>query len=273
MNREERTPSGDRLERHLDRLGEGLRSGLGAREETFVTRFSARLALRETSAADVVPVGRATPRWRVWLAAAALLGMIAGGTSWYLAGPGRPAGELVFARNGVLVDGVAASGARLEAGSVLSTAKGSGALVALDSERARLYLAENTRVVVDSARHLRLLAGALWIEVERGHGEFAVDFGEGTVTVLGTAFATARYPESASVFLARGAVRVEAGSSAVELEPATEATVRGDQRLDVTRHSPTSPPAWASLLFTGYEAAYTERYFPSAVPESGRSRP
>lgn len=120
------------------------------------------------------------------------------------------------------------------------------------ADGSQVQLGPDSAIAVDYAkgqRHVRLLAGQAWFEVERDpDAPFRVQSGDVRTTVLGTGFDVRQIGDTTSVAVAHGRVRVLdqgiAPSTARELTAGHWVRIDGDHLVEDGRSNPALVGAW-----------------------------
>lgn len=108
-------------------------------------------------------------------------------------------------------------GAQVYLGDMIRTEPSSSVGLALE-ETNRVYLNESTEVRVEGVRLVHHNLGEVWLDIEKGHGEFEVETRGADVLVLGTAFGIQYKDDEVLVPVARGRVRLLTKGGTIDLE-------------------------------------------------------
>ncbi len=179
-------------------------------------------------------------------------------------------GAIVFQNGSVIVKNSGGEQGKLGEGSLISSGPDGDAILALDSDRIKVFLNHGTEVSVQTASAIRVDKGEVWVRVRPDSGFFGIETPHGFVHVQGTIFGVVVSEKKTAIEIAAGKVLVGTGQKQTcSLTPGTAAILSMDSNVPILHQSQGDvTPNWAVELFNRAVAAQALAYFPSAAPRA-----
>ena len=237
--------------------------------ERFLATFES--ALRGASTASQQKVRRSIG-WRRWWVPALASAVCAMGLLVFLRIESPWTGAIVFHNGSVIVKNSGGEQDKLGDGSVISSGPDGDAILALDSDRIKVFLNHGTEVSVQTASSIRVEKGEIWVRVQPDSGFFGIDTPHGFIHVQGTTFGVVVSEKKTNIEIVAGKVLVGTGQKQTRsITPGTAASLSMDSSAPILYRSQGDvTPAWAEELFNRAVAAQALAYFPSAAPRAGQ---
>lgn len=213
--------------------------------ERFLASFES--ALRGASTASRQKVSRSF-EWRWWWVPAFTSAVFAMGLLVFLKIDSPWAGAIVFQNGSLIVQNSGREQGKLGDGSVISSGPDGDAILALDSDRIKVFLNHGTEVSVQTASAIRVEKGEVWVRVLPNSGFFGIETPHGYIHVQGTTLGVAVNAKRTNVEIATGKVLVGTGQKQTRsITPGTSAILSMDSTTPILHQSKNDvTPNWAA---------------------------